>query len=72
MKVASLTATGVNPTTLSSSDSDLVSRAKSGDPQALTAIAERELPRVERLLGRILGPRQDLEDLVQSVFCRHS
>lgn len=68
MKVASLTATGVNPTTLSSSDSDLVSRAKSGDPQALTAIAERELPRVERLLGRILGPRQDLEDLVQSVF----
>jgi RNA polymerase sigma-70 factor (ECF subfamily) len=27
-----------------------------------------ELPRVERLLGRMLGPRADLEDLVQTVF----
>jgi RNA polymerase sigma-70 factor (ECF subfamily) len=27
-----------------------------------------ELPRVERLLGRMLGPRADLEDLVQNVF----
>jgi RNA polymerase sigma-70 factor (ECF subfamily) len=68
MEVASLSATSVTTSTLLSSDSDLVARAKSGDPRALTAIAERELPRVERLLARILGPRQDLEDLVQSVF----
>jgi len=32
------------------------------------ALVRDELPRVERLLGRILGPRQDLADLVQAVF----
>lgn len=46
----------------------LVRRAKSGDPSALTAIVKAEGPRVARLLGRILGPREDLEDLVQTVF----
>ena len=43
-------------------------RAKRGDPAALQAIARAELPRVERLLLRILGPRDDLEDLIQNVF----
>lgn len=37
------------------------------DDQAL-ALVRAELPRVERLLGRILGPRPDLDDLVQTVF----
>lgn len=50
------------------SETELVRRAKDGDGAALRALAERELPRVERLLGRILGPRPDLEDLVQTVF----
>jgi RNA polymerase sigma-70 factor (ECF subfamily) len=30
--------------------------------------AEAQLPRIERLLLRILGPRADMEDLVQTVF----
>jgi len=47
---------------------DLVTRAQAGEAQALRSIAEQELPRVERLLGRILGPRRDFEDLVQNVF----
>ncbi len=50
------------------SEADLVARAKAGDGEALGLIAQEELPRVERLLARILGPREDLEDLVQNVF----
>ncbi|MBI2378001.1 MAG: sigma-70 family RNA polymerase sigma factor [Deltaproteobacteria bacterium] len=49
-------------------DRDLVERGRRGDPDALETIARRELPRVERLLIRLLGPRADLEDLVQVVF----
>jgi RNA polymerase sigma-70 factor (ECF subfamily) len=48
--------------------SDSVDRARAGDPRELEAIARRELPRVERLLRRLLGPRADMEDLVQNVF----
>src|SRR4029079_15951095 len=43
-------------------------RARAGDPRELEAIARRELPRVERLLRRLLGHRADMEDLVQNVF----
>ena len=50
------------------SERALVARAKKGDPSALESIARAELPRVERMLVRLLGPRQDLEDLVQTVF----
>lgn len=49
-------------------EADLVERARAGDPKALRVLCERELPRVERLLGRLLGPRRDFEDLVQNVF----
>lgn len=45
-----------------------VDRARRGDKAAFERLARAELPRVERLLGRILGPRPDLEDLVQIVF----
>jgi len=45
-----------------------IDRARAGDPEELQAIARRELPRVERLLRRLLGPRSDMEDLVQNVF----
>lgn len=34
----------------------------------MQAVAREQLPRVERLLLRILGPRADMEDLVQTVF----
>lgn len=56
------------PTTSHVIDEELVARAKRGDARALDVIARHELPKVERLLIRILGPRVDLEDLVQIVF----
>ena len=48
--------------------SSSLDRARAGDARELEAIARRELPRVERLLRRLLGPRSDMEDLVQNVF----
>ncbi len=42
--------------------------ADSRDEAWVTSLVRAELPRVERLLGRMLGPRSDLEDLVQTVF----
>jgi len=48
--------------------SDFLDRAWGGDARELEALARRELPRVERLLRRLLGPRGDMEDLVQNVF----
>jgi RNA polymerase sigma-70 factor (ECF subfamily) len=41
---------------------------RTGDAARLEGIARQELPRVERLLRRLLGPRSDMEDLVQTVF----
>ena len=48
----------------------VIERAFSVEAQepCLEAIAREQLPRVERLLRRILGPRDDMEDLVQTVF----
>jgi RNA polymerase sigma-70 factor (ECF subfamily) len=43
-------------------------RARDGDVEALDTLVRAELPRVARLLTRILGPRADLSDLVQVVF----
>ena len=45
-----------------------VARLRAGDPEALERMARQEAPRVARLLGSMLGPRQDMEDLVQVVF----
>lgn len=47
---------------------DLVSRAIDGDPKAMERIVLEHQGRVTRLLVRMLGQRQDLEDLVQVVF----
>ncbi len=48
----------------------LMSRAREDAPdaRALDAIVREHQPRVTRLLVRMLGPRNDLEDLVQTVF----
>ena len=46
----------------------VVARAKRGDADALQWIARSEEARVRRLLIRMLGPRNDLDDLVQNVF----
>jgi RNA polymerase sigma-70 factor (ECF subfamily) len=43
-------------------------RAGVSDAGEMERIARREMPRVEGLLRRMLGPRSDLEDLVQNVF----
>lgn len=45
-----------------------VARAQAGDPQALDWLVRRHAPMVERLLVRMLGRRQDLDDLVQNAF----
>jgi RNA polymerase sigma-70 factor, ECF subfamily len=47
---------------------DLVERAKAGDADALERIVILHAPRVSGLLVRLLGRREDLEDLVQNVF----
>ncbi len=52
----------------SETPSDLVADAMRADPVALNRLVRAEIPRVERLLLRILGPRNDLADLVQTVF----
>ena len=46
----------------------LVLRARAGDASALESIVRQQLPRVERLLRRLLGHRADMDDLVQTVF----
>lgn len=47
---------------------DWVTRAAAGDPAAQERLIREQWPRVEGLLARMLGPRADLEDLVQTVF----
>lgn len=49
-------------------EQEWLERVRAGDPLALDRLARQEAPRVARLLVRILGPRSDLEDLVQTVF----
>src|SRR6185436_12549426 len=46
----------------------LVMRARAGDASALESVVRQQLPRVERLLRRLLGHRADMDDLVQTVF----
>jgi RNA polymerase sigma-70 factor, ECF subfamily len=43
-------------------------KARAGDPDVLEQIVLMHAPRISGLLVRLLGPRQDLEDLVQTVF----
>ncbi|MCS6798292.1 MAG: sigma-70 family RNA polymerase sigma factor [Myxococcota bacterium] len=45
-----------------------LARARRGERDALERLARETLPYVQRLLGRLLGPRADLEDLVQNVY----
>lgn len=53
---------------MAAQDDGLVRRAVDGDPKAMELIVLEHQARVTRLLVRMLGPRQDLEDLVQVVF----
>ena len=53
---------------LTAESDEWLARVRAGDPPALDRLVRQEAPRVARLLVRILGPRPDLEDLVQTVF----
>jgi RNA polymerase sigma-70 factor (ECF subfamily) len=50
------------------SELEWVRRAQAGDPVAVERLVRAQWQRVQRMLLRVLGPRQDLEDLVQIVF----
>ena len=45
-----------------------IARLRARDPAALDELARREARMVARLIQRLLGPRGDIEDLVQTVF----
>lgn len=53
---------------LSRERDDLVERCLRGDAAAFRTVVERHGRAVQGTLVRILGPRRDLEDLVQQVF----
>jgi RNA polymerase sigma-70 factor (ECF subfamily) len=50
------------------SELEWVRRAQAGDPVAVERLIRSQWQRVQRLLIRVYGPRQDLEDLVQNTF----
>ena len=45
-----------------------LTRCRAGDGQAIEELFRAHAPQVERVLGRLVGPVADLEDLVQTVF----
>ncbi len=45
--------------------SEVIEACRRGDPRALDQVFRREAPFIERVLGRVVGPRGDLEDLLQ-------
>lgn len=52
------------------SDAILVTRAKDGDRQALSALCERHAPRVERLSRRLLGDEEEARDAAQEALAK--
>ena len=56
-----------DPTAVDAS-AELVSKARSGDRSAFRQLFDRHRADVARLVYRMVGPRADLEDLVQEVF----
>ncbi len=52
------------------SDAELVAAMQRGEARAATRFFDRHAPRVERLLGRVLGPSSDLGDALNETFCR--
>ena len=51
-------------------DADLVARVRGGDQLAYRPLVERHGRRLHRLAYRIVGNRQDAEDVVQETFLR--
>ncbi len=52
----------------STADDGWLTALRLGEPAALERVARAESPRVRGLLYSLLGPRADLEDLMQTVF----
>lgn len=50
------------------SDEDLVERVRGGDAAAFDRLVERHIARAFRIAYRVLGHREDAEDLVQDAF----
>jgi RNA polymerase sigma-70 factor (ECF subfamily) len=48
----------------------LIEGCQHGDPDAFRELVERTEPQIRRLMGRLLGRRLDLDDLVQEVYLR--
>src|SRR5512146_2757397 len=46
----------------------LVQACREGDPRALERFYRAHVERVTRVIGRLVGPTPDLEDLVQATF----
>jgi RNA polymerase sigma-70 factor (ECF subfamily) len=59
---------GITPLGCSSLERAWVDRALRADPAALEWLVRQHWERVQRLLVRMFGARQDLEDLVQTTF----
>ena len=51
-------------------DFDLVRRTLSGDPLAFTTLADRHTPACLRFASRMLGSREDAEDVTQDTLVR--
>src|SRR5919201_3256309 len=51
-------------------DSDLISRAASGDPAAFQALVERHRSMVYRVAYQFAGNHHDAEDIAQEVFIK--
>jgi RNA polymerase sigma-70 factor (ECF subfamily) len=58
----------VQPTNAPPETAALIERAIRGEAAAFRALFHAHVARVHRLVHRLVGPRGDLEDLVQTVF----
>jgi RNA polymerase sigma-70 factor (ECF subfamily) len=54
--------------TMTTAEDRWVASLRAGEPAALERLARAETPRVLGLLHSLLGPRADIEDLMQTVF----
>lgn len=68
MEPAAVTIQGRLAEDLGSVDERWIAALRTGEPAALERLARSEAPRVAGLLRSLLGPRADIEDLVQTVF----
>lgn len=49
-------------------DTQLMLLAQAGDREAANGFIRRNLPRISRYIGRLIGPKHPIEDLAQDVF----